>query len=92
MTAQGLPRLLSQPDYGNRAESELALADEANNDELALRLGRAFLRGRIDQFLNLTVHVEPGAAPPFPTQEENDLYAGGYQYSFDSNMHDEIAE
>jgi len=86
-----LPKLLSQPDYNNRAGSERALADEATNDLLALRLGHAFLQGRLHQFLNLTVHVEPGSAPPYPTQEECDLYAGGYQYSFDSTMHDELS-
>jgi len=87
-----LPRMLHQPDYAKRAESEIALQNEMLSDEIALRLGRAFLKGRLDQFLNLTIHVEPGAAPPYPTQEENDLYAGGFQYNFDSNMHDELAE
>jgi hypothetical protein len=92
MTEPTMPILLHQPDYAKRAESEIALQDEMLNDELALRLGRAFLRGRVDQFLNVTIHLEMGAPPPFPTQEECDMYATGYQYSFDSNMHEELAD
>lgn len=92
MSEPTMPRLLYEPDYAKRAESEIALQDEMLNDELALRLGRAFLRGRVDQFLNVSIHLEMGAPLPFPTQEECDMYATGYQYSFDSNMHEELAE
>lgn len=75
-----LPNILSKVDPDNRAGTETALRDELTNDELALRLGRAFLKGRLEGFLRQT-HDDW----PFPSADECNLYAGGYQY----DMHDD---
>ncbi len=86
-TSKDLTHLLS-PLTEDRAKTELVLADEHMNDEIALRLGRAFLRGRLDKFMGVTTSNEF----PFPTADECNLYAGGYQYDDPGSAMDALNE
>jgi hypothetical protein len=79
-TINNLPRLLSITDQNNREASQRALTDELNNDSICLRLGRAFLQGRLARFMGKKEALDHNQPPPCPTQDECNLYAGGYQY------------
>src|SRR5918995_1737929 len=74
-TSQDLPHLLSRVNHDNRSATENALRDELQNSEMAYRLGRAFLLGRLHGFLK---HQQEDW--PCETADECNLYAGGYQY------------
>jgi hypothetical protein len=82
-----LPHILSAIDRENRDATIRVLSDEHANDELCLRLGRAFLKGRLDAFTG--VHDE--TKWPCPSVDECNLYAGGYQYDHGNPM-DELRE
>lgn len=81
--ADNLPPLLSAQDRLNPEATLRALKDELANDGIALRLGRAFLQGRIDQFTGNTDVFDPSRPPPYPTSDECNLYSGGYQYDLE---------
>lgn len=81
-TSNDLAHLLSP------AESVDALRDELENDAIALRIGRAFLKGRLDKLEG----VVSGEEFPFPSVDECNLYAGGYQYDDPQDPMSEIAD
>lgn len=84
--AKDLPHLLAIPDAESNLNTQGRMSADLMDTDLCMRLGRAFLQGRLDRW----AHEQNGGPkasvdPPFPTREENDLYAGGYQYDFHIN-------
>jgi hypothetical protein len=70
-----LPHILSKADPEHREATERAFLDEHDNDELCVRLGRAFLKGRLDALMGIQREDWP-----CDSADECNLYAGGYQY------------
>lgn len=83
-----LPHILSAIDRNNIDATIRALQDEMDNDELCKRLGRAFLKGRLDAFKN----DHDVTKWPFPTVDECNLYAGGFQYDDQPGPMDELRD
>lgn len=80
--AKELPRILAEID-DSAFNTEARMREDLHNDLLAMRLGRAFLQGRFDRFIQRDETAALGMRPPYETREECDLYAGGFQYDYD---------
>jgi hypothetical protein len=86
-TAGSLTNLLSNADRDQFEASANALIDELNNDSIALRLGRAFLTGRLVKLREPNKIYGPDEPYPFPTSEECDLFAFGFRYDEGPSEH-----
>ena len=84
-TANDLPRLIAEADRDNVRGTIRLMEHQVNDDGVALRLGRAFLQGRLDAFSGNAKAFDPHTPPLYPTRDECNLYAGGYQYDFESH-------
>src|SRR5688572_16373973 len=81
---EALPRLLVDvpkdltPEV--RRTTIRLLQQQLNDDAVAIKLGRAFMLGRLHQVQEVRDAFDPFGRPQCDTIDECNLYAGGYQY------------
>lgn len=88
--AEALPHLLVQvpkdltPEV--RRTTVRLLQQQLNDDAVAIKLGRAFMLGRLHQVQEVRDAFDPFGRPQCDTIDECNLYAGGYQYDLEDGQ------
>lgn len=83
--AEALPHLLVEVPKGELSPETISevtaqLQLQLNDDSIAIKLGRAFMLGRLHNFAGVRDAFDPFGKPAMDTIDECNLYAGGYQY------------
>jgi hypothetical protein len=82
--AEALPHLLIEVPKDLTPEVRRTmirlLQQQLNDDAVAIKLGRAFMLGRLHQVQEVRDAFDPFGKPACETIDECNLYAGGYQY------------
>src|SRR5688572_20691141 len=85
--AEALPHLLVEvpkdltPEV--RRTTVRLLQQQLNDDAVAIKLGRAFMLGRLHNVQEVRDAFDPFGRPQCDTIDECNLYAGGYQYDLE---------
>jgi len=88
--AEALPHLLIEvpkdltPEV--RRTTIRLLQQQLNDDAVAIKLGRAFMLGRLHNVQEVRDAFDPFGRPACETIDECNLYAGGYQYDLDEGQ------
>lgn len=83
--AEALPHLLVEVPEGEltpevRRTMIRLMQQQLNDDAVAVKLGRAFMLGRLHSMQEVRDAFDPFGKPACETIDECNLYAGGYQY------------